>query len=132
MKTIKIRQGAFHRRTGTRWHPAVVVSIIIGGTTLFVFAIYLFQQGLLPHSPNGVKIRSLDSALEITVSAIAAQFICACGDCGEKSLDVCICPDADKEREAIRHHLRAGQRPDQVIATIDDTYGGLKSEFRIK
>ncbi|HZY10324.1 MAG TPA: hypothetical protein VFF29_04145 [Bacteroidota bacterium] len=119
-------------RTQTRWHPAIIAAIIIGGITLFAYAVHLFQQGLLPQSTEQVAANKFDPSLEVIVSTIAAKFICACGDCGNLSLDVCTCPDAAKEREMIRRYLRAGQLPEQVIVTINELFGGLKPEFNIE
>ncbi|MBI4547195.1 MAG: cytochrome c-type biogenesis protein CcmH [Ignavibacteriae bacterium] len=127
-----LRKVTFQNKANARRHPALLVVIFIGGIMLFAYAMHLFQQGLQPQSAEQVAANKLDPSLEAAVSAIAAKFICACGNCGDKSLDVCTCPNASKEREMIRHSLKAGQRPEQIIATINDLYGGLKSEFNIK
>ncbi|TAK62707.1 MAG: hypothetical protein EPO24_04760 [Bacteroidetes bacterium] len=112
-------------------NPLVVIVIIILGATSIFYAMYLYQQSLLPQtSEESQAPGEINLPLESTVSSIAKQFICTCGKCGELSLDVCTCPEAAKERETIRRSLQAGQTPQQVIAFVNDTYGGMKPEIQ--
>ncbi|RMF56745.1 MAG: zinc-ribbon domain-containing protein [Calditrichaeota bacterium] len=66
-------------------------------------------------------------ALENNVVDIASQFSCACGSCGEESLEKCLCPTAQKERQMIRELLQQGKDKKQVIAMVNEVYGHLKT-----
>jgi len=64
--------------------------------------------------------------LENQVRLVAANFKCACGQCGELFLIDCTCDmprGAVEEKNFIRNKLRQGMAVDQVISLMDQTYG---------
>ena len=112
-------------------NSALVTVFIVIGVTFIFYAMYLYQQSLNPQSSSESSVATdIDLPLETTITSIAKLFVCVCGNCGELSLDVCTCPDATKEREQIRRNLQAGQTPEQVIAFVNDTYGGMKPDVK--
>ena len=70
---------------------------------------------------------SVDNAsLEGQVRLVAANFKCACGQCGELFLIDCTCDmprGAVEEKNYIRNKLRQGMTIDQVINLTDQKYG---------
>ena len=64
--------------------------------------------------------------LESQVRLVAANFRCACGQCGELFLIDCTCDmprGAVEEKNFIRSKLRQGMNIDQVIKLTDQQYG---------
>ena len=60
------------------------------------------------------------------VRLVAANFKCACGQCGELFLIDCTCDmarGAVEEKNFIRNKLRQGMTVDQVINLMDQEYG---------
>ena len=67
-----------------------------------------------------------NSNLESQVKLVAANFKCACGQCGELFLIDCTCDmprGAVEEKSYIRNQLRQGMTVDQVINLLDKKYG---------
>lgn len=84
------------------------VSGTTGGSTLF--------QSTTAANPN----------LESQVNLVAANFRCACGQCGELFLVDCTCDmprGAVEEKRFIRNQLRQGMTVDRVIELTDRKYG---------
>ena len=64
--------------------------------------------------------------LESQVKLVAANFRCACGQCGELFLIDCTCDmprGAVEEKNFIRNQLQQGMTVDQVIEIMDKKYG---------
>jgi cytochrome c-type biogenesis protein CcmH/NrfF len=64
--------------------------------------------------------------IEGQVQLVAANFRCACGQCGELFLIDCTCDmprGAVEEKNFIRNKLRQGMTVDQVINIMDQEYG---------
>ena len=64
--------------------------------------------------------------LEGQIRLVAANFKCACGQCGELFLIDCTCDmprGAVEEKNYIRNKLRQGLTVDQVITLMDQEYG---------
>ena len=64
--------------------------------------------------------------IESQVRLVAANFRCACGQCGELFLIDCTCDmprGAVEEKSFIRNKLRQGMSIDQVIQLTDQQYG---------
>jgi cytochrome c-type biogenesis protein CcmH/NrfF len=103
---------------------AVVFVIILG--------LQAWQKTRTPPGQSDLReIKSEDPKLEAGVVAIASQFTCSCGSCGEKRLDTCDCKRAIEERGLIRDSLQAGKTSNQVIQILAQAYGGKKEESRI-
>lgn len=117
--------------TSLKWNPAFVVVAILGGVTLLIAIPFIRgygpgqQRAPVPISEQ----RSNDPAVEAEVLKIAERFICSCGSCGEQPLDVCRCNTAVKEREFIRTALQSGGKEQQIIASVNSTFGWMKPEY---
>ena len=64
--------------------------------------------------------------LESQVKLVAANFRCACGQCGELFPIDCTCdmpPGAVEGKRFIRNQLRQGMTVEQVIELTDTKYG---------
>lgn len=72
---------------------------------------------------------SADLALEKNVSRIASKFICNCGACNKEPLSDCKCPFAIEARKYVREHLEQLQKEDEIIKTINQRFGGLKTNI---
>ena len=72
---------------------------------------------------NSTASRALDPAL----ARVAARFVCSCGTCGEKRLDICSCETAQAERAFIQDQLRNGDSEAEAAEALNKKYGGLKS-----
>ncbi len=71
-------------------------------------------------------ISSGNPLLESQVNLVAANFRCACGQCGELFLVDCSCDmprGAQEEKNYIRNKLRQGLNLDQVVDLVDQKYG---------
>jgi cytochrome c-type biogenesis protein CcmH/NrfF len=67
-----------------------------------------------------------NAVLESQVKLVAANFKCACGQCGELFLVDCTCDmsrGAKEEKDFIRDKLRQGLSVDQVVNLVDKEYG---------
>ena len=63
---------------------------------------------------------------EAKVIAVAKNFKCACGGCGELPLETCTCDmpkGAVEEKNFIRQKLAEGFTVEQVIELLDKNYG---------
>ena len=60
------------------------------------------------------------------VLQVAADFVCACGRCGDEPLATCDCPRAVEERAFIAKALAAGRSPAQTAAALEQRYGGRR------
>jgi hypothetical protein len=63
---------------------------------------------------------------EAQVIAVAKNFKCACGGCGELPLETCTCDmpkGAVEEKAFIREKLAEGLTVEQVIELLDKKYG---------
>lgn len=69
---------------------------------------------------------ALNQVDEATVIAVAKNFKCACGGCGELPLETCTCDmpkGAIEEKNFIRQKLAEGFTVEQVIELLDKDYG---------
>ena len=104
--------------------PAIITLLIVGCTVVFVSFLYVFRQSLTSRETAAAEVKSGDAALEAQMSKIASQFLCACGNCTNQTLDQCPCETAQSARQTIRTSLRAGEPVGKIVAAIDSTFGG--------
>ena len=106
--------------------------MIVAGILFFLSAGLIVKMVFLPGSgPNSgsaiVQPAAGDNPnLESQVKLVAANFKCACGQCGELFLIDCTCDmprGAVEEKRYIRNQLRQGMTVDQVINLMDKKYG---------
>lgn len=105
---------------------------------LFLIAIFLVKQIMTvskKENPSRLSSTSFSSRIpqsgvdEADVFAVAKNFICACGGCGEQPLETCQCDmpkGSVEEKNFIRKNLAQGLTVDQVIELVDEKYGYRK------
>jgi len=106
---------------------------MIVAAILFFFAAGLAVKMMytpVPGTGNGPSIFQSASGnntnLENQVRLVAANFKCACGQCGELFLIDCTCDmprGAVEQKNFIRNQLRQGMTVEQVINLTDRQYG---------
>ncbi len=102
----------------------ILVLIVQKGLTLF--------QGKKPPqiSSSAIPYTTPASGVdEDQVYAVAQNFICACGGCGEEPLETCACDmpkGSVEEKNYIRAKLAEGLTVEQVIELVDKKYGHRK------
>lgn len=120
--------------TRLKWHPALVVLLIIGGVVGLISIPYITGNppGRTSRPEPLTELVSNDSAVEATVREVVSKFICSCGTCGEQPLENCTCNTAIQERQFVRNAVQSGQTSEQIIAAVNTTYGWMKPEFAAK
>ena len=108
--------------------PVIITLLILGFTIGIASLVYVMQQHLQPQPEAQIESQSGNATVEAQVASIAGQFVCACGDCSGESLDKCTCNVAKKARQTIREFVQAGRSHGEIVASIDRTFGGLKSD----
>jgi len=108
------------------------IAVVIGMVFLLGFFVKLgmtiFKEdrsSKLSSSPASTSI-SLKNVKEAQVIAVAKNFRCACGGCGELPLATCECDmpkGAVEEKRFIREKLVEGFSVEQVIELLDKKYG---------
>lgn len=107
------------------------IALVIGMVFLLGFAVKLginFSKEKNPSplpasSPPAASLLKVD---ETKVIAVAKNFKCACGGCGELPLETCSCDmpkGAVEEKNFIREKLNEGFTVEQVIELLDKKYG---------
>ena len=107
------------------------IALIIGMVFLLGFAIKLGINFSKEKSPSPLPASSPPAASlikveEAKVIAVAKNFKCACGGCGELPLETCNCDmpkGAVEEKNFIREKLGEGFTVEQVIELLDKKYG---------
>lgn len=108
---------------------ALVVGIIFLFGILVEIGMTVFKQdkpSRTPSSSASVRQSSVGKADEAQVIAVAKNFKCACGGCGEDFLESCTCDmpkGAVEEKNFIRTKLSEGFTVEQVIELVDKKYG---------
>lgn len=107
------------------------IALVIG--TIFLFGLFVkvgisFFKGSRPSqiSPPASTSTSSIRVNEAQVIAVAKNFKCACGGCGELPLETCTCDmprGAVEEKNFIREKLAEGFTMEQVIELVDKKYG---------
>ncbi len=106
--------------------------MIVGAIFVFFSAAFVVKIVFAPVSGAGTGVAAYQgnssgsAALESRVKLVAANFKCACGQCGELFLVDCTCDmprGAKEEKDFIRNQLRQGLNVDQVIRLVDKEYG---------
>jgi hypothetical protein len=107
---------------------ALVIGLILLVGFSAKFGISLFKEeksSKLSSSPasSSTSLRNVD---EGKVIAVAKNFKCACGGCGELPLETCTCDmpmGAVEEKNFIRDKFDEGFTVEQVIELVDKKYG---------
>lgn len=81
----------------------------------------------IPTYGTSAPAATAPATMDLAVFRVAARFVCSCGTCGEKRLDVCSCATAQQERAFIQEQLRNGRSESEAAEALKQKYGGLKS-----
>ena len=105
--------------------------MIVAFIFLFFSAAFVVKMVFAPVSGAGTGAAasqgysSGNAVLESRIKLVAANFKCACGQCGELFLVDCTCDmlrGAKEEKDFIRNKLRQGLSVDQVVNLVDKEY----------
>jgi len=107
------------------------IALVIGMVFLLSFAIKLGinfskEKNPSPLPASSPPAASLIKVDETKVIAVAKNFKCACGGCGELPLETCTCDmpkGAIEEKNFIREKLAEGFTVEQVVELLDKNYG---------
>jgi len=108
---------------------------IISAAIVIITGYLMFQ--LIPQEPNvntNIPSRFQQNNIPVNrgndkLNEIASKFVCACGTCGELSLETCGCPTAEEEHTLINTMLSQNLSVDEIVAAVANKYGWLKSEY---
>ena len=109
----------------THW---MIVAVVL----IFFSAAVAVKMMYAPVSGTGTTkvafqgVSTGNAVLESQVKLVAANYKCACGQCGELFLVDCTCDmprGAKEEKDYIRNKLRQGLSVDQVVSPVDKEYG---------
>jgi uncharacterized membrane protein YvbJ len=108
---------------------ALVIGLVFLLGFFVKFGISLFKEeksSKLTSSPASSISTSVGNVDEAKVIAVAKNFRCACGGCGELALEKCTCDmpkGAVEEKNFIHDKLGEGLTVEQVIELLDKKYG---------
>lgn len=119
---------------GKGWtHPYALTFLILSGLSLVFYVVAINTIVKRQERPARIiEAKTKDLVLEAKVLEVASEFICSCGTCGEKPLDICRCDTAIEERQFIRTALQAGQSRNDVTLGVQTTFGWVKPQFSAK
>jgi len=126
---ISVPKGNFKRQSAGPSYKTI--ALLIG--TVFLLGIFVKLGTTLFKEEKGSRSSSSPSSVsrsikldEAQVLAVAKNFKCACGGCGELPLATCECDmpmGAVEEKRFIREKLAEGLSTEQVIELLDEKYG---------
>lgn len=98
------------------------------GTLVLVWPHDSPSRSRSPAAPytTSVAWATVPQAADSAMARVASRFVCSCGTCGEKRLDVCTCETAQQERAFIQDQLRQGRSEAEAADALNQKYGGLK------
>ncbi len=111
---------------------------IIIFVVLFLISVFIIKQVITTfkkENPSNMSLSpvaygtTLNKVDEASVIAVAENFLCACGGCGELPLETCACDmpkGSVEEKNFIRKNLAEGLTVEQVIELVDQKYGHRK------
>jgi cytochrome c-type biogenesis protein CcmH/NrfF len=127
---IKPPKGNSNRRSVGPSYKAIalMIGMIFLAGLAVKLAITLSKEGGLsklnsPSAPTSTPMAKVDEA---QVIAVAKNFKCACGGCGELPVVTCNCDmpkGSVEEKRFIREKLAEGSTTEQVIELLDKEYG---------
>jgi len=127
---IKVPKENFNRQSvGPSYKTIALVIGMIFLTGLVVKLGVTFSKRGSPSKLNLASVQTSVSAVsvdEAQVIAVAKNFRCACGGCGELPLATCQCEmpkGSVEEKRFIREKLAEGFTVEQVIEQLDKNYG---------
>ena len=105
-----------------------VLPVLLGATLLILIG---FVGGLIvskTSAPSSPQTQApLAPLYSQEVLAIASDFICSCGQCGERDLVACTCETAIREKNYIRDLLNKDYDRETIVTTLETMFGGRKT-----
>lgn len=130
---IKVPKENFKRQSiGPSYPSYKTIALVIGLVFLAGFSIKLVAGFSKREGPSKLTSAPVQTSTSMTkvdeaqVIAVARNFKCACGGCGELPLATCECDmpkGAIEEKNFIRRKLAEGFTVEQVIGLLDKKYG---------
>jgi uncharacterized membrane protein YvbJ len=121
------RQNQKRQSPGPSYKTIALVIGLIFLIGLFIkLGVTLFKENRASKLTSSSASKSLIKVDEAQVIAVAKNFKCACGGCGELPLETCTCDmpkGAVEEKRFIREKLAEGFTVEQVIELLDKKYG---------
>jgi hypothetical protein len=112
----------------------LAIGFVIGAVTVGALVLMWLHDNPSPSHSHPPPLMSGTStspaaapAFDVAVSRVASRFVCSCGTCGEKRLDVCSCETAQTERAFIQEQLRNGRSEAEAAEALKQKHGGLRS-----
>jgi hypothetical protein len=111
---------------------------IIIFVALFLISVFVVKQvttNFKKENPSSISFSPVaygtttNKVDEASVIAVAENFLCACGGCGEQPLETCTCDmpkGSVEEKNFIRKNLAEGLTVEEVIELVDEKYGHRK------
>lgn len=127
-KKPKVKTAVFGKKPKGLRTIGIYTLVVIGFLLIVVVVDSLFNKSAKKENKL-VEEFSNNPAIELRVREIASKFICSCGTCGEKSLEVCSCDRAIEERKVIRDYLEKAKTEEEIVKAVANTYGWLKSQY---
>ncbi|MBU2584400.1 MAG: zinc ribbon domain-containing protein [Bacteroidetes bacterium] len=127
-KKPKVKTVIFRKKPRVVRTIGIYTLVVIGFLLIVVVFDSLFNKSAKKENKL-VEEFSNNPAIELRVREISSKFICSCGTCGEKSLEVCSCDRAIEERKLIRDYLEKSKTEDEIVKVVANTYGWLKAQY---
>jgi|GEM_PF-2917962 len=112
----------------------IIFTSVISFVVLVLLIYFYANYGAKKQKVSSSKVASVNvsSEVEAKVYEVSSKFTCGCGQCGNLPLETCDCTYAIQEKNFIRERLLKGETVDDVIITVNQTYGNIKPEFKDK
>ena len=132
-KIIRRPRNNARRKSTTPSYQTIFIFI-----ALFLISVFFVKQVITvskKENPSSMSLSpvsygtSTSGMDEASVIAVAKNFLCACGGCGELPLETCTCDmpkGSVEEKNFIRKNLNEGLTVEQVIELVDEKYGHRK------
>ena len=107
------------------WMIVALVAIFFAGGVM-IKAVFSPAPRISTSAPSYPPATGANANLGGQVRLVAANFRCACGQCGELFLIDCTCDmprGAKEEKDFIRKNLQQGLNVDEVITLVENEYG---------
>lgn len=122
------KENSKRRSTGPSYKTIALVigMIFLFGTFIKLGTTFFKEEGRFQLSSSSSSVSASIKVDEAQVIAVAKNFKCACGGCGELPLATCECDmrnGAFEEKKFIREKLAEGFAVEQIIELVDKQYG---------
>lgn len=112
------------QRSGGQNHLTTMLGVTLLILLGFVAGLIVNRTSTPSSPPPQTPLAPLYSQ---AVLAIASDFICSCGQCGERDLVACTCDTAIREKNYIRDLLNKNYDRETIVTTLETMFGGRKT-----